>query len=274
MGSTLVFNYFFTSFTSCPAVTIRWHSTLFAKAPAHRMATTFLSAEWRQLIFANYALDKRVLTLLCPYGTELDSFNGMYYGSLVGFYFQRVKLFGRIAVPFHTEFEEFNLRFYVRRKTGAGWKRGVVFVKEIVPKLAISLVANTLYGEPYQTRPMRHSWSGDATAQHIGYEWKVGDDWNYIRVSADPTGHSLVPGGEEAFITEHYWGYTRRGNARTDEYEVVHPPWTIYPVREFAVQCDVPRLYGSAFAPFFTQEPQSVFLADGSAVTIKSGAKV
>ncbi len=238
------------------------------------MATTFLSAEWRQLIFANYELDKRVLEPLLPYGTELDSFNGVHYGSLVGFYFQRVKLFGKVAVPFHTEFEEFNLRFYVRRRSGAGWKRGVVFVKEIVPKWAIALVANTLYGEPYATYPMRHSWSADGAVQQIGYEWQVGTDWNHIRVSADRVGHPLVPDSEEAFITEHYWGYTKRGERRTDEYEVVHPPWLIHPVRDFTVRCDVATLYGPAFAPFFEQPPRSVFLADGSAVTIKSGAVV
>ena len=238
------------------------------------MATTFLSAEWRNLIFANYALDKRVLEPLLPYGTELDEYNGVYYGSLVGFYFQRVRMFGTIPVPFHTEFEEFNLRFYVRRKTDTGWKRGVVFVKEIVPKLAISLVANTLYGEPYVTHPMRHDWSTTGDAQQIGYEWKVGPVWNHIRVTADRTGHALIPDSEEAFITEHYWGYTRRGERRTDEYEVVHPQWCIYPVETFDVLCDVPTLYGPVFAPFFEQPPTSVFLADGSAVTIKSGAVV
>ncbi|MBO0948072.1 YqjF family protein [Fibrella forsythiae] len=238
------------------------------------MATTFLTAEWRQLIFANYAIDRRVLQPLVPYGTELDTYEGVCYGSLVGFYFQRVKMFGQIAVPFHREFEEFNLRFYVRRKTETGWKRGVVFVKEIVPKLAITLVARTLYGEPYATHPMRHSWQTEGDTQHIGYEWKVGADWNYIRVSADKTGHALIPGSEEAFITEHYWGYTGRGAGRTSEYEVVHPKWNIYTVSDYDVRCNVPKLYGAAFAPFFEQPPHSVFLADGSAVAIKSGAAV
>ncbi|MBC8153574.1 MAG: DUF2071 domain-containing protein [Bacteroidetes bacterium] len=238
------------------------------------MATTFLSAEWRNLIFANYELDKRVLAPLLPYGTELDEYNGVYYGSLVGFYFQRVKMFAKIPVPFHTEFEEFNLRFYVRRKTDTGWKRGVVFVKEIVPKLAITLVANTLYGEPYATHPMRHTWSTGGGTQRIGYEWKVGNDWNHIRVSADLAGHSLEPDSEEAFITEHYWGYTKRGERRTDEYEVVHPQWTIHPVREYNVRCDVQKLYGASFAPYFEHKPRSVFVADGSPVTIQSGAVV
>jgi uncharacterized protein YqjF (DUF2071 family) len=238
------------------------------------MATTFLSAEWRNLIFANYALDRKILEPLVPYGTELDEFNGICYGSLVGFYFQRVKLLGRIPVPFHTEFEEFNLRFYVRRKTETGWKRGVVFVKEIVPKLAITLVANTLYGEPYATHPMRHRWETDGQTQHIRYEWKVGSNWNHIEVNADQQGHSLVADSEEAFITEHYWGYTRRGVGRTSEYEVVHPTWSIFPVNAYNVHCDIEPLYGRQFAPFFEQPPRSIFLADGSAVTIKSGAAV
>lgn len=238
------------------------------------MATTFLTAEWRNLIFANYALDRQVLEPLLPYGTELDEFNGIYYGSLVGFYFQHVKMFGNISVPFHREFEEFNLRFYVRRKTETGWKRGVVFVKEIVPKFAITLVANTLYGEPYATHPMRHSWKTAGEKQRIEYEWKVGSDWNYIRVDADKAGHKLIPDSEEAFITEHYWGYTSRGEGRTSEYEVVHPQWNIYLVQTYDVRCDIVKLYGDVFAPFFEHQPRSVFLADGSAVAIKSGSNI
>ncbi|MVM33507.1 DUF2071 domain-containing protein [Spirosoma sp. HMF4905] len=238
------------------------------------MATTFLTAEWRNLIFANYVLDRRVLDPLLPYGTELDEFNGICYGSLVGFYFQNVKLFGNVSVPFHRQFEEFNLRFYVRRKSPTGWKRGVVFVKELVPKFAISLVANTLYGEPYETHPMRHRWDIQEKVQYIDYEWEVDSNWNHIRVSADRTGHPLVPESEEAFITEHYWGYTKRGNGRTSEYEVVHPPWNIYPVKTYDVRCDVATLYGADFAPFFDHPPASVFLADGSAVEVKSGEAI
>lgn len=233
-----------------------------------------MTAEWRNLIFANYAIDRRVLEPLVPYGTELDEFEGVCYGSLVGFYFQKVKMLGQISVPFHREFEEFNLRFYVRRKTATGWKRGVVFVKEIVPKMAITLVARTLYGEPYATHPMRHSWQTNGAKQQISYEWKVGPAWNYIRVNADSGGHALIPNSEEAFITEHYWGYTGRGAGRTSEYEVVHPQWNIHPVTDYDIHCDVPTLYGATFAPFFEQAPHSVFLADGSAVAIKSGAAV
>ena len=238
------------------------------------MAFTFLTAEWRQLIFANYPIDRSVLEPLVPPGTELDAFNGVCYGSLVGFYFQNVKMLGAVSVPFHTEFEEFNLRFYVRRKTATGWQRGVVFVKEIVPKFAITLVANTLYGEPYETRPMRHTWQTQGDTQQIQYDWKVGNDWNYIRAVTDLNGSPALDDSEEQFITEHYWGYTRRSGNKTSEYEVVHPKWSIFPVRDYAVRCDVATLYGPTFAPFFTGPPSSVFLADGSSVAIRSGADI
>ncbi|GAB3575505.1 DUF2071 domain-containing protein [Spirosoma luteolum] len=239
------------------------------------MATTFLAAEWRNLIFANYPIDRSVLQPLVPYGTELDAADdGICYGSLVGFYFQRVRMLGVVPVPFHTEFEEFNLRFYVRRKTDDGWKRGVVFVKEIVPKSAIAIVANTLYGEPYVTHPMRHTWEQTPSELHIRYDWRVDGHWNNIWVRADPTGQPMAEGSHEAFITEHYWGYTGRGKRRTSEYEVVHPKWLMHRVSDYGVQCDVAKLYGDAFAPYFAGEPHSIFLTDGSPVTIKSGAPV
>lgn len=238
------------------------------------MAFTFLSADWCNLIFANYPIDRAVLQPLVPHGTELDDYNGVCFGSLVGFNFEKVRMLGEVPVPFHTEFEEFNLRFYVRRKTEKGWQRGVVFVKEIVPKPAIVWVAWTLYGEPYEARSMRHTWQFRDDKQHIRYEWQVGDDWNYIDVEASRVGEQAQPGSEEWFITENYWGYTARGTKHTSEFEVVHDRWQIYPVSQFDVRCDVAQLYGPQFAPFFTGPPSSVFLADGAPVTIRSGQDI
>ena len=119
---------------------------------------SFLTAEWRKLAFANYAIDKELLTPYLPVGTELDLWNGTCYVSLIGFLFKNTKLLG-FSIPFHANFEEVNLRFYVKYKDGENWKRGVVFIKEIVPKFALSAVANTIYNENYETMPMTHSWS-------------------------------------------------------------------------------------------------------------------
>jgi len=97
---------------------------------------SFLNAEWRKLILANYEFDEDILKKHLPYKTEIDKWNSTSYVSLVGFMFKNTKLLG-IPIPFHRNFEEVNLRFYVRYKQNNEWKRGVVFIKELVPKIAI-----------------------------------------------------------------------------------------------------------------------------------------
>ncbi len=238
------------------------------------MASTFLTAEWRQLVMANYAVDPALLRPYLPAHTELDTWNGTHYVSLVGFLFLRTKVLG-IGFPGHGRFEEFNLRFYVRYHDGNAWKRGVVFVKEIVPKPLITLVANVLYKEHYQTLPMRHRWEtpGDGTLR-VEYAWRVNDHWDHIRVTADAAGQPLAPGSEAEYITEHFWGYTRLGDHVTSEYEVAHPRWDIHPVRNFDIKCSAATLYGPAFAEPLAAAPVSVFLAAGSPVLVKTGKQI
>src|SRR6478735_9893003 len=107
----------------------------------------FLTAEWRDLVMANYEIDPSMLADRVPRGTELDLHEGRCFVSLVGFMFLETRVMG-FPVPFHTNFEEVNLRFYVKRKTEDEVRRGVVFIKEIVPRYAISTVARVMYGEP------------------------------------------------------------------------------------------------------------------------------
>ena len=109
---------------------------------------SFLKAEWRKLILVNYEVDQKVLTPYLPAKTELDLHNGKCMVSLVGFKFVNTKMLG-LKIPFHINFEEVNLRFYVKHKAGNDWKRGVVFIKEIVPKRAISIVAVFTFLNPH-----------------------------------------------------------------------------------------------------------------------------
>jgi uncharacterized protein YqjF (DUF2071 family) len=110
------------------------------------MSTNFFAAEWRKLAIANYCVNPGILLPYLPYKTELDIWRGNCYVSLVGFRFLNTKIKG-VSIPFHRNFEEVNLRFYVRYKDASGWRRGVVFIKEIVPRRALSFVANTIYKE-------------------------------------------------------------------------------------------------------------------------------
>lgn len=226
-----------------------------------------MTAEWRKLILANYPVDPLILRPYLPVHTELDEWKGGTYVSLVGFMFRQVRLRG-LRVPYHTEFPEVNLRFYVRHQKDGKWKRGVVFINEIVPKPAITWVANTLFREHYRTLPMRHEDQTEGETLTVGYRWKYQGHWNRLTVDAGAIPAVLEPGSKEEFITEHFWGYTSMGPAHSGEYEVAHPRWDIYPVRSHDISCDFGGLYGKAFAGLSGQTPVSVFLAEGSPVKV------
>jgi uncharacterized protein YqjF (DUF2071 family) len=231
----------------------------------------FLTAEWRKLALAQYAVDKEILSKYLPPHTELDDWQGKYYVSLVGFMFVDVKLRG-FNIPFHTTFEEINLRFYVKFKDGDTWKRGVVFIKEFVPKPAITFVANTIYKENYQTFAMKHVWIEQEDQIEVNYLWK-NRTWHNFSVTAASTAEEIRMGSEEEFITEHYWGYTKIGANKTSEYGVEHPRWEVYPVKDYKINVDFGINYGNDFA-FLTQaKPNSVMLAEGSEIRVLKGKK-
>ncbi|MDP5168949.1 MAG: DUF2071 domain-containing protein [Bacteroidia bacterium] len=229
---------------------------------------SFLTAEWRKLAIANYLIDPAKLAPYVPFGTELDLWQGRCYASLIGFMFVNTRLKG-IKVPFHVNFEEVNLRFYVKRKEGDEWRRGVVFIKEIVPKPAIALVANVLYNESYQALPMTHRWQEHQEAFEVEYRWKKRSSWQSFAVKAGLSATAIPAGSETEFITEHYWGYARSGERVTTEYEVTHPRWLAYEVQETNIEVDFALTYGEEFAFLNGQSPASVMLAEGSAITIE-----
>ncbi|MET0753523.1 MAG: DUF2071 domain-containing protein [Pyrinomonadaceae bacterium] len=229
----------------------------------------FLTAKWLDLIMANYAVEPRALEKFVPGGTELDLFDGNCYASLVAFKFFDTRVLN-FKIPFHIDFLEVNLRFYVKRETENETRRGVVFIKEIVPRFAISLVARTFYGEPYETWKMRL----DESENEFAYSWTKAGRTN--RVSAEK-GESLgVPlaGSHGEFIIEHYWGYTRRGAARTDEYKVEHPKWNLFEAKNAKIDVDFGFTYGEKFGFLTKEKPQSVLLAEGSEIAVYKGAKL
>ncbi len=230
---------------------------------------SFLKAEWRKLAMANYAIDPDILKKYVPAKTELDLWNDTCYVSLIGFMFLNTKMLG-FKIPFHINFEEVNLRFYVRYKDGTQWKRGVVFVKEIVPKHAITWVANTLYKEHYDTMRMKHTWTETDDSRTFEYNWRCKNQWQTFKVTTEKDLVPITEGSEAEFITEHYWGYSRKNDHKTVEYEVTHPKWQQYLVKDCAVDVDFGLVYGLDFEFLNDLQPQSVFLAEGSEITVES----
>lgn len=230
---------------------------------------SFLKAEWRKLAIINYTINSEILEPYIPKGTELDLWEDKCYISLVGFMFKNTKLLG-IKIPFHVNFEEVNLRFYVKRKEGDKWKRGVVFIKEIVPKPALTFVANTIYKEHYETLPMLHNWSDTNHSRHVEYKWKVKNHWQTFSIQADSSIMGIPTNSETEFITEHYWGYAKINNNTTNEYEVTHPRWSHYPVQSYHIDVDYGLTYGKPFDFLNHLKPKSVMLAEGSEITVEN----
>lgn len=237
------------------------------------MNRPFLTAQWRDLILANYVVDPSRIESLAPQGTELDFWQQKTYVSVVGFLFDDTRVLG-LPIPFHRRFEEVNLRFYVRRHANGETRRAVCFVKELVPKRAIAWVARALYNENYAAVPMSHTVSRGPDDRSVSYRWLCGQSPYELSVRA--SGRPCDPPAEshEAFIAEHYWGYARQRDGGTVEYRVEHPPWRCWNVHDVRIDGDFGKLYGSVLGDILKRKPESVLLAEGSAISVSRGQRI
>jgi uncharacterized protein YqjF (DUF2071 family) len=273
--------------------------------PALRPA---LTAFWRNLVMLNFSLPTNSVEPLCPVGTEPDLHNGQAYISMVGFRFEQTRLFG-LPIPAHTNFDEINLRFYVRRIVGEEVRRGVVFIREIVPRRALALVANFLYNENYVTRPMRNqvvmAGSELAAGDRIEYQWlsksprpcrepsgegaartvsisasplswfrRRSGRWNRLAARVAAPLELPAPGSLEEFIVEHYWGYVRGRDGATREYRVAHVPWRVARADAVVWDCDLSATYNTPLAAFMNVEPVSAIVAVGSPIQVFRGQRL
>ncbi len=228
---------------------------------------TFLKAKWQNLIMANYEIEPSYLLPYLPNGVELDYFNGKAYISLVGFLFKNTSIFN-IPIPFMGTFEEVNLRFYVVRRVDNEIRRGVVFINETVPNKLVAWVANKLYKEHYTAIPTQHKWLISHDSKGIKYQWKVKSKWNSIMVNASSEKQKIKKNSIEAFIFEHYYGYTKVNNQRSIEYKINHPSWKINTINNSEIECDFEAFYGKDFRILNNTKPHSIMLAEGSSISV------
>jgi hypothetical protein len=244
------------------------------EAKMNTQPSVFLTADWHYLAMVNYEISPAVLAPFVPRGTELDTWNGKTFASVVGFLFLNTRV-RRIPIPFHQNFEELNLRFYVRHQAEDGWRRGVVFIKELVPRAAIAFVARTFYNENYQALPMSHriEKSGEAI-KSATYSWRFNGFENYLKIMTRGEAQPLMEDSEQEFITEHYWGYATQRDGSTMEYRVKHPRWRVWESQSSELNCDAAALYGPQFRECLSHPPSSAFLAEGSTVSVFSGTRI
>ncbi len=240
------------------------------------MATDpFLSASWFDLVLLNYEIDPDILKPHVPRGTELARFDGRCLVSLVGFRFVDTRLLGW-SIPFHRNFDEVNLRFYVQRSTPDGLRKGVVFLKEVVPKTAVALVARWIYNENYVRYPMRRSFhSAPASAvQTFAYCWKFAGRWQTMGLKTAGAFQPPQPGTLNHFLLENYWGYVQDRSGATVEYHVEHKPWQAADAKHSWLDCDTEAFYGKDLGAVLRRDPQSALVVDGSPVTVGWGKKL
>jgi uncharacterized protein YqjF (DUF2071 family) len=242
---------------------------------AMQPASPFLTAEWRNLAMLNYEVDPAILKERVPAGCELDFRFGRTFVSVVGFQFLRTRVLG-VPVPFHTSFEEVNLRFYVRRQVDGTWRRGVVFIKELVPRAAIAWVARRVYGENYVALPRRKEMdrAAESDSTTLRYRWRRLGTWEGLTIGFSGSPSTPSEDSEEAFIAEHYWGYSRQRDGATVEYQVEHPRWRVWRAEDAALSCDVAALYGVEFADALSGSPRTAFVADGSPIVVRNGRRL
>jgi uncharacterized protein YqjF (DUF2071 family) len=233
----------------------------------------FLTAQWLDLALFNWPVPAELLAAYVPHGTELDCWDGHAYVSLVGFRFANTRLVG-LPVPFHVNFVEINLRFYVRRQCGDETRRGVVFIKEIAPRRCITLIARRVYHENYVTLPTWHRIERRDERLDVCYQWRFHGQTQGMTVAGALPFRELKPGSHEEFILENYWGYTRRRSGGTIEYRVHHPRWQIASVDKFSLVGEFVAPYGEPLGTLLRTPPASVLLANGSAVAVDFGCKV
>lgn len=237
------------------------------------MTGRFLTAQWLDLLMLNFEVNPKLLAGLVPKGTTLDLWDGAAIVSLVGFRFVDTRILG-LPVPWHRSFDEVNLRFYVRRVEGNEIRRGVVFIRELVPRAMIAWVARTLYNEPYRAVPMRHRHTQSNDGRELRYEWRERGQWLGISARTRGEAEPLTPGSEAEFITEHYWGYTRQRDGGSIEYRVAHPAWSVWAAEEPRVHGKLSRTYGTDFASALSGPPRSAFVAVGSEIAVHYGRRL
>jgi uncharacterized protein YqjF (DUF2071 family) len=234
----------------------------------------FLTADWRYLAMLNYEVDQSVLTPHLPKGTELDEWNGRHYLSLVAFLFLDTHVLGLPAL-FHQNFEEVNLRFYVRRRVGGEVRGGVVFIREMVPLFLVAETAKLTYNEPYRTVPMQHSIvKTNGELQSVEYQFGAGREASRVALHVDGQPRPIEHGSEEEFLSHRSWGYTRQRDRGTIEYKVEHPRWNTWSGARHELEGPLRAFYEEPFPTILSRAPTSAFVADGSPVTVHTPERI
>jgi uncharacterized protein YqjF (DUF2071 family) len=240
-----------------------------APTESDRRRRPFLTARWLKVALMSYAVPDRVLAARLPPGLALDRWEGQAFASLVAFDFVDTRVLG-VAWPGFRRFPEVNLRFYVRD----GDRRGVVFVRELVPSRLVAGLARLLYNEPYEVARLRSVTETDSARIRVAHEFPWGGRSQRITVEGRLPAEPAADTGATHFFKEHAWGYGTDRRGRLLRYAVDHPAWRVFPEAAARIELDFAAVYGPEWAFLTGRAPEHVALAEGSSVAVYPGERV
>jgi uncharacterized protein YqjF (DUF2071 family) len=223
----------------------------------------FLRAKWKNLAIVTYKVPDEVLRPYLPPGCELDRLEGSALASFVAFDFKDTKVKG-VGFPGFKNFPEINLRFYVKQ----GNRRGVVFIRELVPSRLIAGIARGLYNEPYQAVPMKSETRAEGGRLDVEHTFTVGGRTQRVRIEG--SGELSVPPetSKQHFLKEQEWGFGVLRNGEVVRYRVTHPHWRTYASAKVDLDVDFGAVYGERFAFLSKAKPFSTVVAEGSEIAV------
>lgn len=227
------------------------------------MKRPFLTATWSNLCLFSYVVDDARLEPFLPPGLHLDRWKGNAVVSLVAFDFLNTKVMG-IPWPGFRNFPEINLRFYVTD----GDRRGVVFIREYVPRRFVAWLANTLYNEPYVAAPMSSEVSVANSEYRVQHTLTTFDTVQCLRLTASGPPALPTEDSEAHHFKEHQWGFGTGRKGQLLVYEVRHPHWAVIPVDAYHLEWSWEKAYGPNWAFLNDRTPDSVMFAVGSAIEV------
>jgi uncharacterized protein len=229
----------------------------------------FLTARWENLLVVTYGVPDAALAGHLPRALSIDHLGGQARVSFVAFDFARTRVYG-LAIPGQVNFPEINLRFYVK----AGDDRGIVFLREFVPRRAVVLAARIRYNEPYFRIPMRSDVRpvagkpGRLRVRHV-----FGDRLSSVTAEVAASGTPPEKGSDGRWLTHQAFGFgqTRRGGLR--RYRVEHELWPLHEVHSLDLDVDFAGLYGEEWSFLAQATPSHVTFAAGSDIAVHPPAR-
>ncbi|MBX7151425.1 DUF2071 domain-containing protein [bacterium] len=225
--------------------------------------SVFLTAQWLRLINITYAVSPEILKPHLPSGLELDLRDGKAFVSFVAFDFADTRVLS-FKIPYHVNFPEVNLRYYANYKG----RRGVVFLREFVPRFWIAFVADRIYNEPYQAIAMHSTFDETSDSLSISHRLIKNKKTSSVEVKADKNTFIPSDNSVEHFFKEHDVGFGRTKKGETLWYRVEHPVWEVHPISEMRIEVDFENLYGTEWKFLKDAEPYCALLAKGSGIKV------